>query len=157
MGPDRDPARSFVAGVTFRKSHGATCGACCDEECGGLRPATPPIEKSHPGGLYDASPRENPAGRGAFGEPWYVPSALYLQPICSRERILIRVDNPITAGRDRAVRRPGKLSADTTARRHNLLQEYGDLVERAKKDIHRVNLIPLRPALAAPHPSDIGA
>ena len=91
--------------------------------------------KIAPGGLYTACPRAKSAGFGAYGEPGFEPSALYLQPLCSRERILIQVDNQITAGRERGALRIEKLAADTRARYPNLLQEYGDLVEWAKTPI----------------------
>ena len=122
-------------GITFHKSQGMTCGAGCDAECVVIHPATPSFEKSHPGGLYTACSRAKSAGRGAYGEPGFEPSALYLQPLCSRERILIQVDNQITAGRERGALRIEKLAADTRARYPNLLQEYGDLVEWAKTPI----------------------
>ena len=123
-------------GVTFHKSQGMTCGAGCDAECVVAHPATPPFEKSHTGGLYTACSRAKSAGRGAYGDPGYEPSALYLQPMCSRERILIRADNQITAGRAKGARRIEKLASDTKSRNPNLLQEYGDLVEWAKTPIN---------------------
>ena len=121
-------------GITFQKSHGMTRGAGCDAECVVVHPAAPSFVKSHPGGLLTSFSRAQSAGRGAFGEPGCDPSALYLQSLCSRERIIIRVDNQVTAGRDRAVRRLGNLAADMRARRPNLLREYGDIAEWAKKD-----------------------
>ena len=97
-----------------------TCGAGRDAECAVGYPATPSFEKSHPGGLYDSMPRDVPAGRGVFGEAGCGPSAIYNQTLCSRGRFLIRVDNAITAGRDRAARRVGKLAAATKGRNHDL-------------------------------------
>ena len=111
------------------------CGAGCDAECVVSHPPTPSFEKSHPGGLYAACSRAKSAWRGAYGELGYGPPALYLQPLFSRERILIRVDNQITAGRERGDRRIEELAADTKARNPHLLQEYGDLVEWAETPI----------------------
>ena len=118
-------------GITFRRSHGMTCGAGCDAERVVAHSTGPSFAKSHPVGIYEAFSRAKSAGRCAFGEPGSGPPVPYLPPLCIRERILIRVDNQITAGRDRAVRRPEKLASDTKARRPNMLQEYGDLAEWA--------------------------
>ena len=116
--------------ITFRKSQGATCGSGCDAECVVFRPSKPSFEKSHPGGLYDAFSRAKSAGRGVYGGPGFAPSALYLQALCIHERVLLRVDNAITA--DRAVRRIEKLAAATKARRPDLTARFPELVERAK-------------------------
>ena len=45
------------------------------------------------------------------------------------------MDNQITAGRERGALRIEKLAAETKARYPNLLEEYSDLVERAKTPI----------------------
>ena len=82
-----------------------TCGAGCDAECIVAHPSAPSFGKSHPVGLYAACSRAQSAGRGSYGEPGYEPSALYLQPLCSRGRIQIRVDNQVTAGREHGARR----------------------------------------------------
>ena len=111
---------------------GATCGSGCDAECVVVHPAKPSFEKSHPGGLYTAFPRAKTAGRGVYGDHGFAPSALYLQAIFSRERVLLRVDNAITAGRDRAVRRIAKLAAATKVRRPGLTARFPELVERAQ-------------------------
>ena len=97
--PAHDPDRSCLRGVTSRKSHGATCGAGCDAERVVVHPSDPSFGKSHPGGLYAAFPQAKSAGRGSYGEPGCEPSALYLHPRCSSERILIRVARHITDGR----------------------------------------------------------
>ena len=68
-------------GVTFRKSHGMTCGAGRDVEGVVVRPPTPSFVKSLNGGLYTAFSRAKSAWCGSYGEPWYEPSALYLQPL----------------------------------------------------------------------------
>ena len=117
------------------KEPGATCGAGRDAECVVARPITPSFGKSHHVGIYDACSRAKSAGRGSYGEPGYEASALYLQPICSSERILIRVDNQMTDGRGRGARRIEDLAAATRARRPNLLQEYGDIAEWAEISI----------------------
>ena len=119
-------------GITFHKSQGMTCGSGCDAECVVVHPAKPSFEKSHPGGLYTAISRAKTAGRGVYGDEGFAPSALYLEALCSRERILIRVDNAITAGRDRAARRLEKLAAETKARRPDLIARFPDLVEWAQ-------------------------
>ena len=59
-----------------------------------------------------------------------------MQPLCSRDRILIRVDNQITAGRAKGARRIEKLAAATRSKYQHILQEYGDLVEWAKTPIN---------------------
>ena len=122
-------------GVTYRKSHGATCGAGRDSERVVFHPSTPSFGKSHTGGIHTACSRAQSAGRGSYGEPLYAPSALYLHPLCSRDRILIRVANQITDGRERGTRRIEELAAATRDRRPNLLQEYGQLADRAKISI----------------------
>ena len=121
------PAR----GITFHKSQGATCGSGRDAECVVSRPAKPSVEKSHPCGLYAAFSSAKSAGRGVYGAEGFAPSALYLQAIFSRGRVLLRVDNAITAGRDRAVRRIAKLAAATKARWPDLIGRFPALVERA--------------------------
>ena len=55
--------------------------------------------------------------------------------MCSRERILIRVDNKITAGREQGARRIENLADATKSRNPNILQGYGDLVEWGKTPI----------------------
>ena len=82
-------------------------------------------------GLYAACSRAKSAGRGAYGGPWYEHSASYLQPICVRDRILIRADNQITAGRERGNLRIEMLAADTRSKYTRLLQGYGDLAKWA--------------------------
>ena len=74
-------------------------------------------------------------GAALTGGHGYEPLALYLQPICSRERILIRADNQITAGRERGALRIEKLAADTRPKCPDLLEDYGDIAEWAKSPI----------------------
>ena len=126
---DDDPPYPRL-GNYFPQKPGATSGARCDAECVVVHPAKPSSEKSHPGGLYDAFSRAKSAGRGVYGGPGFAPSALYLQALCIHERVLLRVDNAITA--DRAVRRIEKLAAATKARRPDLTARFPELVERAK-------------------------
>ena len=118
-------------GLTFHKSHGITCGAGFDAECAVVHPAKPSFEKSHPGGLYTAFSRAKSAGRGVYGSPGFEPSAIYVQALCSRERILLRVDNEITAGRDRATMRMAKIAKDTKARNPGLISRFDELVQWA--------------------------
>ena len=77
------------------------------------------------------------AGRGFFGDPGFEPSAIYLQALCSRERALLRVDNAITAGRERAARRIANLAASTKGRNPDLESRIPDLVEWAKTPLSR--------------------
>ena len=127
------PAR----GLTFRKSQWVTFGAGRDAECAVAHPATPSFEKSHPGGLYTAMSGAISSGRGVFGQPGFEASVLYLQALCSRERIPLRVDNAITAGRDRAARRVRRLSDATKARYPDLESRPPDLVDWAKTPLSR--------------------
>ena len=118
-------------GLTFHKSQGMTCGAGYDAECVVVHPAKPSFEKSHPGGLYTAFSRAKSAGSGVYGSPGFEPSAIYVQALCSRERILLRVDNEITAGRDRATKRLAKIAEDTKARNPGLASRFDELVQWA--------------------------
>ena len=78
---------------------GAPCGPGCDAGCVFARPAKPSYEKSYPRSLFAAFPRAKSPGRGVYGDEGFAPSALYLQALCSREGVLLRVENAIPAGR----------------------------------------------------------
>ena len=142
MLPYHDPARAFL-GVSPRKSQGITCGAGYYAGSVVAHSPTPSFGKSRTGGLYTACSRAESAGRGSYGETGFESSALYLQPLCSRERILIRVDNQITDGWGRGARRIEERAAATRARRPNILQEYGDLSEWVEISIHPEELTAL--------------
>ena len=57
--------------------------------------------------------------------------------LCVREHVLLRVDKAITAGRDRAARREGKLDAATKVRNPDLESRPPDLLERDKTPLPR--------------------
>ena len=119
------------SGSDFPHSQGATSGPGRDAECAVVHPAHPSFEKSHPGGLYDASSRDKSAGRGVYGEPGFEPPAIYLKAVCRCDRVLPRGENDITAGRDRAVRRVAKQAAGAKPRRPDLVERLPELVEWA--------------------------
>ena len=77
------------------------------------------------------------ADRGVFGDPGFAPSALYIQAICSIERLLLRFDNAITAGRDRSARRVWNLSSATKGRTPDLESRLPGLVGRGKTPLSR--------------------
>ena len=108
------------------------------------------VRKVPPGWVYATCSGAKFAGRGVYGEPDYEPSALCIRPLCARDRIILRLGNEITAGRERAVRLLEKTAGDTKARYANILQDYGDFSERPKTAIpegsHR---LPHRTALDA--------
>ena len=66
--------------------------------CVVAHPATPGLGKSRTGGLYTSCPRAKSAGQGERGEYGFKPPALCPQPICSRDRSLLRVENAQTTG-----------------------------------------------------------
>ena len=55
--------------------------------------------------------------------------------MCIRDRILIRVDNPVAAGREGGDFCIEKLAADTRSKYPRLLQGYGGLAAWAKPPI----------------------
>ena len=122
-------------GITFRKSQGMTVGEGCDAECVVVHPAAPGFEKSHTGGLYTACSRAKSAGQGEYGEDGFKPSAMYLQPLCSRERILLRVENAQTEGRESMARRISDMAAETRDRYPDAASRFPELVEWARKPL----------------------
>ena len=118
-----------------------TCGAGFDAECAVVHPAKPSFEKSHRGGPYTAFSRAKSAGRGVYGSPGFEPSAIYVQALCSRYRLLLCVDNEIKAGRDRATKRTAKIADDTKAWNPDLLSRPHELIQWAQT--------PLAPEAAA--------
>ena len=115
-------------GITFHKSQGLTVGPGCDAECVVVHPPKPAFEARAPGGLYMACSRAKTAGRGKYGAPGFVPSALYLQPLASRERLAVKVDNDTTKGRLAQAERIRKLAESTKRRNVELLGKYEELV-----------------------------
>ena len=103
-------------GITLRKSQGVTVGEGCDAECVVVHPAAPGFEKSHAGGLYAECSRAKSAGQCEYGEDGFRPSAMYLQPICSRERVILRVENVQTEGRESTARRIEDMAAEARNR-----------------------------------------
>ena len=64
--------------------------------------------------------------------PWVWPSAIYVQALCRRDRLLLRVDNEITAGRVRATKRTAKISEGTKTRRPDMLSRFTELIQWAQ-------------------------
>ena len=102
--------------------------------------------------------RAKSVGRGVIGEHGFEPSAPCRRALCGRERALIRVDNAITAGRDRAARRVGKIAAAAKGSNRDLESRPPDLVDWAKtphpartsRRPHRSQLAPRRRSYAPP-------
>ena len=113
-----------------------TVGEGCDAECVVVHPATPGFEKSHTGGLRTSCSRAQSAGQGERGDDGFKPSALYPQPLCSRERpLLLRVENAQTAGRESTARRSEEIAAGARNRYPDAVSRFPELVEWAKKPL----------------------
>ena len=114
-----------------RKSQGATCRSVRYAECAVVQSAKPSFEKSHPGTLHFVLQSEVRWPQ-SIRTPAFDPSAFYVQAICSRGRILLRMDNVIAAGRDIATRRLAQLAGDTKSRYPGRHSRIPDITQRPR-------------------------
>ena len=119
-------------GITFHKSQGLTVGPGCDAQCVVVHPPKTNFEGRCPGGLYVALSRAKTAGKGEYGAPDYVPSALYLPALASMERLAVRVDNETTRARQAQADRIAAIAEETKLRNDGLLDQYEALVRWAQ-------------------------
>lgn len=95
--------------------------------------ALPLRSSKNPTLLADTQPyRARIRQGGNYGDPGFPPPGIYLQPLCSRASIILRVGNDQTRGRDRMAYKIEEMADDAFRRHPVALLRCVELAARAR-------------------------